>query len=334
MPFSTIAGHQRIIALLSRAIAQGTLPPSLLLAGPQGIGKRRIAMAIAETLNCLDPASDPVDACGECAACRRIARNSHPDVLVIEPGDSGSIKIDQIREAIDRAGYRPFEGRRRVVIVDNANAMVEAAQNALLKTLEEPPSTSVFVLVSSMPDSLLPTVLSRCPKLRLAPLSPAEVAELLMRDHGYAQTHAHAVAADADGSIGRALESQSADVAAARDLARRLLSDTARLTDPVRRIDVGKALTMGKGGPGAERDQLAVSLRALSSLLRDLGILATHADVRMLANPDLQDDLARMTSSWDGRRSTRAFAAVDEALAALERNASPKVVMDWLALQL
>ena len=70
MPFRTIAGHQRIIALLSRAITQGTLPPSLLLSGPRGIGKRRIAMAIAETLNCLSPASDPVDACGECAAVR------------------------------------------------------------------------------------------------------------------------------------------------------------------------------------------------------------------------------------------------------------------------
>jgi hypothetical protein len=177
-------------------------------------------------------------------------------------------------------------------------------------------------------------VLSRCPKLRLAPLSPGEVADVLVREHGYAEGEARAVAADADGSIGRALESQSADVAAARDLAQKLLSDTARLTDPVRRLDVAKALTGGKGGPGAERDQLAVSLRALSSLLRDLGVLGSHADPRVLANADLQDDLSRLTGSWDSRRSARAFAAVDEALAALERNASPKVVMDWLALQL
>src|SRR5204863_1502376 len=103
-----------------------------------------------------------VDACGECASCRRIARGVHQDVLTIEPGDTGTIKIEQVRDVIDRAGYRPFEGRRRVVIVDEADAMVAPAQNALLKTLEEPPSASVFILISSTPDALLPTVRSRC----------------------------------------------------------------------------------------------------------------------------------------------------------------------------
>ena len=331
MPFRTIAGHQRVIALLQRAIAQNTLPPSLLLAGSRGIGKRRVAMALAETLNCRQQGAD---ACGECDACRRIGRNIHPDVLVIEPGDTGTIKIDQVRDAIDRSGYRPFEGRRRVVVIDDADAMVPAAQNALLKTLEEPPSASVFVMVSAIPDSLLPTVRSRCPKLRFSPLPPAEVAQVLMRDHGYTEADARAVAADAAGSVGRALETESADVVAAREFAQRVLTDTARLTDPVRRLEVAKALTSGKNTPAADRAQLAVCLHALASLLRDLGVLATKSDTRLLANADLQDDLSRLTASWDERRSARAYSAVDQALAALERNASPKLVMDWLALQL
>src|SRR6185503_17173769 len=110
--------------------------------------------------------------------------------------DNGSIKIEQIRDVIDRAGYRPFEGRRRAVIVDEADALVAHAQNALLKTLEEPPSSSVFILVSSMPDSLLPTVLSRCPRLRFGELSAGEVATVLMRDHEYGEADARAVAAD------------------------------------------------------------------------------------------------------------------------------------------
>ena len=120
-----------------------------LLAGPEGVGKRRTALAIAETLNCLElrTADDfEVDACGACASCRRIARGVHPDVIVLEPGETGTIKIDEIRDVIDRANYRPFEGRRRAVIVDEADTMMPSAQNALLKTLEEPRPGSVFVL--------------------------------------------------------------------------------------------------------------------------------------------------------------------------------------------
>ena len=116
-----------------------------------------------------------------CAACTRIERGLHPDVVVIEPGDTGSIKIDPIRDVIERAGYRPFEGRRRVVIIDEADALVPQAQNALLKTLEEPPSSSVFILVSARADSLLPTVQSRCPRLRFHQLGPEDVAAALIR---------------------------------------------------------------------------------------------------------------------------------------------------------
>jgi DNA polymerase-3 subunit delta' len=345
MPFRSITGHQRAVMLLARAVANDTLPPSLLLAGPPGVGKRLVALAIAEALNCLKRLerqrtfSDATpelacDACGACSACRRIARGAHPDIIIVEPGDSGSIKIEQIREVVDRAGYRPFEGRRRVVIIDDADAMVPAAQNALLKTLEEPPSASVFVLVSSMPDALLPTVLSRCPRLRFAPLAPADVTLVLQREHHYSDVDAQAVAADAEGSVGRALQSQSASVAAAREIARRMLGEASRAADPVRRLECVKDLAIAKGTPATERDQLAVCLRALSSMLRDLGILSTQADDRLVANVDIKAELLRLASTWDGSRLGRAFAAVDRALGALQRNASPKVVADWVVLQL
>jgi DNA polymerase-3 subunit delta' len=232
-------------------------------------------------------------------------------------------------------------------VIDEADALVPAAQNGLLKTLEEPPSASVFVLVSSMPDALLATVRSRLPRLRFGALSAAEIAEALIRDHGYTEPEARAAAADADGSIGRALAAESADLAAARDAARQLLEQTARVSDPSRRLDAAKLLTpsaAGQGGgagrsaqgrrPGNERDQLAACLRALASLLRDLGILATRADARTLANADLAPQLESLTKAYDSERSMRAYTAVDRALAALERNVSPKVVADWLVLQL
>ncbi len=335
--FSTIIGHQRLLALLSRAIAHDTLPPSLLLAGPAGVGKRRIAMAVAATINCLQPRQSPGferDACGECASCRRIARGVHPDVILIEPGDTGTIKIEQVRDVIDRAGYRPFEGRRRVVIVDEADAMVPQAQNALLKTLEEPPSASIFILVSSLPDSLLPTVRSRCPRLRVGPLAAGEIADILVRDHDYAEADARAAAADADGSVGQALSSEAADLTDARAAAQRILEQAARTSDPSRLVDSVKDVVGKKGSSAGERDQLAACLRATASLLRDLGLLAVRADASELANGDLRPQLAALSRSYDGDRATRAYKAVDEALAAIDRNASPKVVVDWLVLQL
>jgi DNA polymerase-3 subunit delta' len=335
--FRDIVGHRRLVTLLTRAIARDTLPPALLLAGPAGIGKRRVATALASAINCLEPVATPVlprDACGQCASCRRIARGVHPDVILIAPGDSGTIKIEEIRDVIKRAGYRPFEARRRLVIIDDADALVVAAQNALLKTLEEPPSASLFVLVSSMPDALLPTVLSRTPRLRFGTLSATDIAEVLMREHDYDETDARAAAADAEGSVGRALSVQSADVSEARAAAQRLLQQAARIGDPVRRLDAVKDLTGKKATPAAERDQLAACLRVMGSLLRDIGLLALHGDADMLANVDLRQELDRLAQSYDSQRSLRAYTAVDTALAAIERNASPKVVADWLVLQL
>jgi DNA polymerase-3 subunit delta' len=338
MPFRSIAGHGRLLSLLSRAVARQTLPPTLLLSGPGGVGKRRTALALAEALNCLQPspAGDglEMDSCGTCASCRRIARGVHPDVIVLEPGDTGTIKIDEVRDVIDRANYRPFEGQRRVVVVDEVDTMMPAAQSALLKTLEEPPSASVFILVSSMPDALLPTVQSRCPRLRFGALPAADVADVLMRDHEYGETEARAAAADADGSIGRALGARDVDLVGARDSAQRLLEHAARVSDPAQRLGSAKNLTAKKSTPAVERERLAACLRALASLLRDLGLLAAGADAGSLANADLQANLGPLTSAFGIERSTRAFTAVDRALGALERNASPKVVADWLVLQL
>src|SRR5262245_60810683 len=193
MPFRDIVGQRHVLTLLASAAARGTLPPSLIFAGPAGVGKHMAAVALAQLLNCQSPTGDG-DACGECQACRRIARRVHADVLYIEPGETGAIKVDQIREAIERSAYRPFEGRRRFVIIDEAEQIVVEAQNALLKTLEEPPPASTFVLVTSRPDSLLATVQSRCQRIRFGRLSPGEVAAVLMEKHGLAEKDAHAAA--------------------------------------------------------------------------------------------------------------------------------------------
>jgi DNA polymerase-3 subunit delta' len=345
MPFRDVVGHVRVIDLLSRSVAGSTVPPSLLFAGPAGVGKHLTALAVAQALNCTGGSAFSVqgsgftvhgsgfDACGTCAACRRIARGVHPDVLSVGPGDSGAIKIDQVRDIVDRAAYRPFEGRRRVVIIDEADALVHPAQNALLKTLEEPPPSSVFILVTSRPDMLLPTVLSRCPQLRFRPLSADDIAAALMA-RGHNETEARAVAATADGSLGQALQASAGELVESRDLAQRVLAQAAAQRDPARRLDGAKALLTKVAGGASDREQLATHLRAMAVLLRDVEVLATHADDRVLANPDVRPALERLTTTYHGERGTRAFAAVDRALFALQRNAGVKLVADWLVLQL
>jgi DNA polymerase III subunit delta' len=340
MPFRDVVGHTRLIDLLSRSVAGSTLPPSLLFAGPAGVGKHLTALAVAQALNCtktgqVSGLSDrgSVDGCGVCAACTRIARGVHPDVLLVAPGDSGAIKIDQVRDIVDRAQYRPFEGRRRVVIVDEADALVQPAQNALLKTLEEPTPSSVFILVTARPDMLLPTVLSRCPQLRFRPLSAADIAAALIA-RGRSEAEARAVAAIADGSLGQALQIRAGDLVESRELAQEVLEKAAAQPDPARRIETAQRLIAKPPSGVTERDQLATHLRAMAVLLRDIALLATGGDDRALANADVRPALARLTNTYHGARGTRAFAAVDRALFALQRNAGVKLVADWLVLQL
>ena len=334
MPFRDLAGHRHVLDLTARAAARGSLPPSLIFAGPDGVGKRLAAISLAQFFNCLSPsagdAESAPDACGHCTVCRRVARGVHADVLMIEPGDSGSIKVDQVRGAIERSAYRPFEGRRRVVIVDDADAMEAPAQNALLKTLEEPPAASTFVLVTGRPDLLLPTVRSRCQRVRFAPLSPADIAQVLIRDHGFAEHDAHAAAALADGSLGRALEGDTDVYVEAREAAVSMLGTVAHASNPMQRLAAARALGRDK----VDRDELSRRLRLVSSVLRDLGVLQAQAADRMLAHGDLKPALQRLLPAFEGDRAVRAFSAVEKALDALDRNASPKIVADWLVLQL
>src|SRR3954463_14157245 len=246
MPFRSVFGHRGPIGLLSRSIAGGSLPPSLIFSGPEGVGKRLVAQAVAQALNC--PNAKPVDshllidACGECATCKRIARGVHGDVLTLVPVETGTIKIEQARDVIDRAMYRPFEGRRRVTIIDDADAMAAPAQNALLKTLEEPPSSSVFILVTPRPDALLCTVRSRCSQIRFGRLNAADVAAVLERDHKHTRREALEMAAASDGSVGRALNARADEFTGARRDAETLLRSNRVRADARVRVERAKGL--------------------------------------------------------------------------------------------
>jgi DNA polymerase-3 subunit delta' len=324
---------------LASAIARGSVPPALLLTGPVGVGKYAVARAIAAVVNCLTPRTDEaglaVDACGGCRSCDRIARNVHVDLLTVEPDDTAKIKVEAIRTVLDQTAFRPFEGKRRFVVLRDADAMLhteQAAQNALLKSLEEPPAGTIFILTTAIPGALLPTVRSRCIQLQLGRLTEAEVSEVLSRDHGFTPHDARVAAALSDGSVGHALSLGSNDLEELRELALQLLERAAK-GNVAARMQAATALAVSSKRD-RNRAEVELTLRLISSMLRDIELLNAGADARLLANPSLKDRLQKLARAYAGDRARASFAAVDEAVAAVNRNAGTKVVADWLAVSI
>lgn len=173
MSLSDIIGQEKAIGMLTGILIQKRLAGSYIFSGEAGTGKKLSAVNFAKALNCLGAGSGPdfpVDSCDECDSCRKIDAGSHPDLLLISPEDR-QIKIDEIRLVDDALSFRPFEGRKKVVIVDDADTMNSAAANAFLKTLEEPPEDSVVILIASRTDRLPATIRSRCSRINFVTLS-------------------------------------------------------------------------------------------------------------------------------------------------------------------
>jgi DNA polymerase-3 subunit delta' len=332
-----IIGHRRLTSLLARAVERESLPPTLLFAGPPGVGKWAVARAVAQAFNCLEPVRSPtdhlaIDACGKCRACDRLARGVHVDVFAVQPDERASIKIDVIREVLSHTSFRPFEGKRRFVLIREADTLETSAQNSLLKSLEEPPPGTSFILTTAVPGALLPTVRSRCMRLRFGRLTSSEVAVALVRDHERSEGEALETAPLADGSIGQALALADNDLTAFREAAMRLLQQTAGRADTQTRLQAASVLYSG-GKKERTREDLAVVLRLVASMLRDVEAINAGADRAVLANPVLAGDLESLARAFTGDRARDAFGAVDRALTALERNAGIKVVAEWLAVQ-
>jgi len=201
MAIRDVLGQERAKRFLKRLLYLDKVPHAILLSGMEGIGKAALARELAIMLNCLNP--ERFESCDACASCLKMRGGYHPDLLWVR-SEGASIKLDQIRELKQRVAFRPFEGKWRVLIIENAQDLREEAGNALLKLLEEPPKQNLFILTVLEPQMLLPTIVSRCCHIRLQPLEGPLIAHYLAETHGLSASQAQKIAGLAEGSLDRA----------------------------------------------------------------------------------------------------------------------------------
>ncbi len=169
MSFSEIEGQAEVVDFLKKAFEKNHLPHGLLFQGPANTGQRKVSEELAKMVFCEN--KNEGDSCGVCLHCRQVGKNTHPDFIVLAPGeDSQAIKIEEIRELIGKANLKPFQASGKFFVIEPADAMNDISQNALLKTLEEPLGRTFFVLISSSPEKLLATIRSRVQVLNFLPL--------------------------------------------------------------------------------------------------------------------------------------------------------------------
>jgi DNA polymerase III subunit delta' len=284
MRLSDLVMPERTRQVLLRAVKEHRLPPAYLFVGPAGVGKRTTAVALAKALNC---STQSAESCEQCTICRRIDRQLHPDIHLVEP-QGQVIKIDQVRQLRETLTLQAYEARKKVAIIDDASRLTTEASNALLKILEEPPLETLLVLICQHLGSLPATVISRAQVLRFGLLSRAQVVTLLL-EHGHEPGEADRAACFTGGRPGAAL---------ALDLPLTLQ----------RRAEALQLLTLAQAGDAAamlataeqwakRKGDADVLLEMLLSLMRDLAVSRAAGDDTRLIHGDLYAELARRATA-------------------------------------
>ena len=324
--WAAVEGHEKTKARLSRLLSEKRVPHALLFSGPQGVGKKKLALATAAAFLCLDPREGL--ACGECASCKALAAGTHPDFFAVLPETSGkaarSVKIEQIREMRGAVARAPKFSARRAVLLDDAETMNDAAANALLKTLEEPPGDTLFLLVTGARQALLPTIVSRCMIVPFAPLDDTAMNRVLAA-HDVPEDLRGSLIALSDGSAGRALRLFAEDALTLREDAMATLEKLTQMTPET-------VFSIGAQMGALEREKLLEWFRYLRMLLRDaLAILEGSA---ALMNGDFS---ARLFAFAGTLSAERAFEVEREATEAMRRlstsNASPRLLVESFLLR-
>ncbi len=320
MTFDHILGHARQKDILQRALAHGRVAHAYLFSGPEGIGKRLMAMAFARAIVCLEQRG-----CGHCTACRKIDNQNHPDLHLLEP-DGASIKIEQVRAFQRELNLKPLEAPRKICMIEQADAMTVGASNALLKTLEEPRGDTLLILISAQPNRLLETIRSRCQPLPFTRHPDSRIQAELEKQLGIDATESHILAALSEGSFKKAFgKDRELFVTQRRDLLKTLTGLSPGSILPI--LAFAEQLSTDKA-------VLLDILDIFQAFYRDVLMTLQGHSAEVLINLDLSDKVSRVAA----RESVGSVLSKLEALTAtrrqIERNVNRQLALEVLLLNL
>ena len=336
--FDHLLGNQAVKDAIRRFISTGRVPNSLLLAGPDGVGKRQFALQFAKAIVCHDPVEH--EGCGKCTSCLRVEvfkfpaadnRDEHEKVIFSEHADVGqvipygrNVLAKAIRDLEKEANFRPFEANARVFIIDEAHRMNATAANALLKTLEEPPATSHIFLVTSRPNALLPTIRSRVQTLRFGPVDESEIEHLLLTTHKYSQDDAQLVAFGSNGSVSRAVSTNIEEFRELRTLAITILRDALISRDLVAVLRLSEKVTAQRS-----TSEYEMFLDVLQGLIHQVWtVCIDHASARA------GGEIKELAKSADPTKLAGLLDHIEELRASLLVNVNKKIVTDDLLVKM
>lgn len=321
MTFESIVGQERAIRLLTRILENNRLAHALLFTGVDGIGRQTTARAMAMALNCLKPVG--TSACGVCRSCKKVISGNHPDVIIVKP--SGTfIKIDQVRSLRKTLRFAPLEGGRRVIIINDAQAMNLEASNAMLKILEEPPNDTYIILTASQTTDLLPTIVSRCQQIPFRPVPVADIAAALGARSGLDAETATAVAVLAKGSLGRAL---SADTEKWMDWRKDLLERVGLVSS-----ESTHALFVFADTLARDKDRLQDALDVIIIWFRDILICRFHPE--KILNRDCMEEIQRKSERLSVDDILEIIMAVFAAQRAIVKNANRRLALEVMMMRM
>ena len=317
-----LIGHESAVNSLRRGLFHGRSRHAYLFVGGESLGKMTLARTFAKALNCR---ADAVDArpCGACESCRRIAGDADPDILMAAADDSGWLKIEPLREVMRLLSLKPYAARYRIAILDDFDRVQPRAQDALLKTLEEPPPHAVLILLSRKLESVLPTIRSRAQIIPLRPLPTATIAAALTR-RGIEKERAQLLAGLSGGRIGWAL-SAAADES--------LLQKRAQALDLLLEITAGDQLARMRlseridRAAGKDKQGLRATLEIWQTFWRDVLLQCCDAPLEA-GNSDRRDEIRALALRINTSGALCALNATKACLRALETNANPRLALD------